>query len=181
MRFLGRVTNAHVPSQPVSGLVYITSSDFNTERYCDAAINATTGDYSCDAFLRSVDPLSVTYRVNDTWGTEDFTGSVTAIGAVGEMSLVQRSFAVSPTTMHLIGTVTDPYGRRLPGVQLSVSGAGIAYVGNGGDRTIALTTDARGTVEVQTGQIRTTNPLDHTAGSLILTGGTIAAAGGLTL
>ncbi|MBA3470511.1 MAG: PKD domain-containing protein [Herpetosiphonaceae bacterium] len=144
VRFVGRVTNAFVPGLGVPGLMYITSPDFWSSQFCDAEMDVQTGYYTCDALLDDGDPIDINYRINGEWGLSDRTGVVTNVLGVGQTTLVERDFTVTPTTLHLQGTLTDPYGKRLANAAITVRGDYVGHTGQGGVRGFTVYTDAQG-------------------------------------
>ncbi len=144
VRFVGRVTNAHVPGLGVPGLMYVTSPDFWSSQYCDAEMNLNTGYYTCDAFLDDGSPFDVNYHISGEWGASDATGTITNVLGVGLTTLVERDFTVSPTTLHLFGTVTDPYGKRLAGADVTIFGDFVGYSGPQGLKGFTVRADAQG-------------------------------------
>ncbi|HYF64049.1 MAG TPA: carboxypeptidase-like regulatory domain-containing protein, partial [Herpetosiphonaceae bacterium] len=123
VRFAGKVTNQLVAGLPVPARVTITSPDLFTTRYCDAATDAV-GNYSCDAFVRSSEPFSVTYRVTGGWGVLDVAGAASGIPNVGGSVIIEKNIQVAPTTLRLTGTLTDGYGKNLANADVRIAGTG---------------------------------------------------------
>ena len=124
VRFSGRLTSSVRAGLPLLGRVSITSRDFYTARFCDAVI-ATDGRWTCDAFVRSSDPFTVTYRFSGVWGSKDVQGEVAEVPAAGGTTAIVQDATALSTIVRLQGAVADRSGEALAGAQVTVNGTSV--------------------------------------------------------
>ncbi|HYF63951.1 MAG TPA: carboxypeptidase-like regulatory domain-containing protein, partial [Herpetosiphonaceae bacterium] len=75
--------------------------------------------YSCSATVFTTAAVSVTYTVNHDWGVEVVNGVVPA-GAMGGLTTFTKELHVSPSTLRVEGTVSDPGGAPLANARVVV-------------------------------------------------------------
>ncbi len=141
IRFSGSLTSALVPGMPVPGRLTITAPDLTSAWYCEISIQAD-GSYTCDAYVPNSAPFDVNYRFSGGWGQLDIPAHIDSIPSIGGTSFVEQSATVSPTTLLLVGHVTDPSGQPLSNTRITVANAATGAPGLFTTKT--TTTDSSG-------------------------------------
>ena len=123
--FEGEITNAFVPiSRQDKGVygsqVQISSPQIgplctfaSLERYRD-------NKYTCQARVFTAQPFDYVYTVSGEWGSVAFTDTLSSVPEPGELLKLERDFVVQPTTIKLMGLVTDRDGQPLRDIELTI-------------------------------------------------------------
>ena len=124
-------TTAYVAASSVK----ITSPELGT--ICEDGAEDGQGliYYECIAYVTSTTSVPISYTVTGDWGSRSFGDTIEA-GAIGNGIWRSRYFEISPTTLHLTGTVVLD-GAPLANATVKVAGAGISELttNNPGDAT----------------------------------------------
>lgn len=119
--FRGAVTNALAPGEKVS-ITTLNVAASGLGQICAGAISWNDpSTYSCTAQVADTATLSVTYTLAGDWGTATITGTAAAGSATSSID-VARDLPVTPTTLHLTGTVVDADGTKLSGATVTING-----------------------------------------------------------
>ncbi len=145
--FTGRVRNQFVPAQGLLGTLTLTSTVEG--ELCSAELDdghthqlnpdVYIGEYRCVARGVTMDSFPAQYIASGEWGSVIVSDTVPFGQAGSEISLL-KNIAATPTTLRLVGSLTDGLSNPLPGSSIEVTGDGL-YNGSGGAQA---TVDAQG-------------------------------------
>ncbi|MBA3468283.1 MAG: cadherin-like domain-containing protein, partial [Herpetosiphonaceae bacterium] len=130
--FRGQARNDYGIAMPYSRIVIAAPQ---LDSLC-VTQTATDGSYFCAAQTNATAPFSATYIISGNWGQNSFTELV-AVQPGQDRIEHTADLLLNPTALHLVGTLADPAGGPLAGVELTVSGQDVYQEARG-------TTDASG-------------------------------------
>ncbi|HYF61410.1 MAG TPA: hypothetical protein VD886_01265, partial [Herpetosiphonaceae bacterium] len=120
--FRGTVHNGYAPAMLLPSMVYVSAPGIGD--LCSSTTENNGKAYVCSVQVFNGESFPIEYRVEGTWGSATFAGVVPA-GGVGGTTAVAQDFLPTPTTLRLVGTITDPDGRPLSGATVNLSGANL--------------------------------------------------------
>ncbi len=121
VRFRGRVDNAHLSRALSSPGTTVTISADGAE-LCQLTVTSSS-TYLCDPVRLPIIAVAVEYVVSGAWGSATLSNTVPP-NVAGGTSFFDANLAVSPTLLHVRGSVRDIAGDPLPGMQVTLTSSG---------------------------------------------------------